>query len=79
MGVYGDAFSRALSNYHFRQGGRIYDFRGADSVMAPDPEVIDRFRRENPTAFKKGGKIRKGSIAMKRKMAKLRAMKKRRV
>jgi hypothetical protein len=47
--------------------------------MAPDPEVIDRFRRENPTAFKKGGKIRKGSIAMKRKMAKLRAMKKRRV
>ncbi len=74
MGVWGEAFSRALKDPMFRTGGRIIPngligFANRPDSAATMPQV----------GFRRGGKIMKGSAAMKKKMAKLRAMKKRRV
>jgi hypothetical protein len=79
-------FSKGGRLMKYSDGGKISLFAGirknpmagrdVDRAIATNPEVIARYRRENQTPFRKGGRIMKGSKAMKRKMAKLRAMRK---
>jgi hypothetical protein len=90
MGALGDAFS-LYKRFHplgFSKGGRISMFaginpkfaRGADSIARPSFVDADRaLGMGDLPPFRRGGRIMKGSAAMKKKMAKLRAMKKRRV
>ena len=69
------AFGRALG---FSKGGRISMFDGIK--INPDfARGADRALTMPQVGFRRGGRIMKGSAAMKKKMAKLRAMKKQRV
>jgi hypothetical protein len=84
MGAVGNALaSGLLSLMGFSKGGRISPFSGlnmgrADSIARPRDADRALGMGDLPP-FRRGGRIMKGSAAMKRKMAKLRAMKKRRV
>ena len=65
---------KAIHSVFFRTGGRIIPngligFANRPDSAATMPQV----------GFRRGGRVMKGSAAMKKKMAKLRAMKKRRV
>lgn len=66
----------------FSKGGIIFGNGGirlssiANQLPLPSPGPRSPFQMESAIGFRKGGKIRKGSAAMKRKMARLRAMRK---
>jgi hypothetical protein len=77
MGAIGNALaSGLLTLMGFSKGGRISMF---DGMKFKDDGSADRALTMPQVGFRRGGRIMKGSAAMKKKMAKLRAMKKRRV
>ena len=78
MGVWGEAFSRALKDPMFRTGGQII-YPANINFGRGFANRPDRALTMPQIGFRRGGRVMKGSAAMKKKMAKLRAMKKRRV
>jgi hypothetical protein len=69
------AFGRALG---FREGGRIILPDGL-KYSRGFANIPDRALTMPQVGFRRGGRVMRGSAAMKKKMAKLRAMKKQRV
>ena len=79
MGAVGNALaSGLLTLMGFQEGGRIIPnklrYKGGGFANMPDRAIT-----MPQVGFSRGGRVMKGSAAMKKKMAKLRAMKKRRV
>jgi hypothetical protein len=78
MGAVGNALaSGLLTLMGFQDGGRIIPsrlmYKGGGFANRPDEALT-----MPQVGFRRGGRIMKGTAAMKKKMAKLRAMKKRR-
>jgi hypothetical protein len=79
MGAVGNALaSGLLTLMGFQDGGRIIPsilrYKGGGFANIPD-----RALTMPQVGFRRGGRVMRGSAAMKKKMAKLRAMKKQRV